>query len=378
MSDDFNFGDFESREEKVKAEITDAFTYSTAFRIGIVGIGQGGNNLARSFWNIGYRRVLLVNSAATDLDSIPEAIPKLLIGEEKGAGKDPVAGERFVKEQADKIRYEMIRNFGNFDKIIVCTGLGGGTGSGGSPQLIEIAKDIITAKGGNPKRDVIVMLTLVDPNLEGPRPCFNALTAYGKIAKLGVPLIVIDNSRVQSFVKSKLLEGWTKVNDWIVKAFHQFNRYANVPSDIGSFDGNDFNDVIEKGNLLFSVFALKTLESNTIVDKLITNLRNNTFASADISSSTAAGCVLLINEKSAASIEMDDLTPVFSELHNVMKKNSTLHRGIYILRDAPNAPPLTGIVVLAGPDKPEKTLEGLLVKSKNYDPSYATVSSFFV
>ena len=56
-------------------------TFKSAFKIAVVGVGQGGGRLAETFWKIGYRRVLCINTAAQDLSTIriPEE-NKLLIG----------------------------------------------------------------------------------------------------------------------------------------------------------------------------------------------------------------------------------------------------------------------------------------------------------
>ena len=130
--------------------------------MGIIGVGQCGNNLAQAFHSIGYRRVLLVNTAQTDLDSIEDQITKLPIAKQ-GAGKDPTVGKTRVEEKATQIRSGMLREFGeDFEKIIVCVGLGGGTGSGGGPSVIKLAKEIVKDRGGDPAKDVVSIVTLPD------------------------------------------------------------------------------------------------------------------------------------------------------------------------------------------------------------------------
>ena len=136
-----------------------------------------------------------MNTAQTDLDSIEDQITKLPI-DRQGAGKDPAVGKERVEAKVTQIRNGMLREFGkDFEKIIICLGLGGGTGSGGGPAVVQIAKDIIKDRGGTPASDVIVVVTLPDPNIDGPRQCFNALQAYGQLVNLGVPMIIIDNAQ---------------------------------------------------------------------------------------------------------------------------------------------------------------------------------------
>ena len=78
---DIPLPDDEPLEDGVKDEFNDA-----AFNFAIVGVGQGGSRLAESFWNLGYRRVGIINTAQQDLSliKIPEE-NKLLVGD-GGAG----------------------------------------------------------------------------------------------------------------------------------------------------------------------------------------------------------------------------------------------------------------------------------------------------
>jgi len=171
---EFDFDGFVEADETKSTTaktITDNFKNDPAFKMGIIGVGQCGNNLARAFHRIGYRRVLLVNTAQTDLDAIEDQIAKLPI-DRQGAGKDPAVGKARVEATATQIRNSMLREFGeDFEKIIVCIGLGGG------PAVVNIAKEIVKNRGGDPAKDVIVVITLPNPNIDGPRQCFNALKA---------------------------------------------------------------------------------------------------------------------------------------------------------------------------------------------------------
>ena len=384
MSEDFDFDGFveaDATQSTTLKKITDNFKNAPAFKMGIVGVGQCGNNIAQAFHRIGYRRVLLVNTAQTDLDSINDEIPKLLI-DKQGAGKDPVVGKARVEAKATEIRNGMLREFGeDFDKIIVCLGLGGGTGSGGGPAVVKIASDIIRDRGGNPTKDVIVIVTLPDPNIDGPKQCFNALVAYGQVANLGVPMTIIDNAQVGSIIRTKLAEGWTPINTWVARTFHMFNAYANMPSDHGAFDGNDLNDVISRGRMLFSAFRVTQLKDRyAIADTMAANLERSLFAKCDRATATAAGCLMVINPRVGKDLSMEDIAPAFQELNKIMRPDSTLHRGLYIpdwsFVDQDKHPDLFCYVILGGLDHPRVTLAGLFEKAKSHDQKYGSVDAF--
>ena len=384
MSEDFDFDGFveaDATQSTTSKTVTDNFKSTPAFKIGIVGVGQCGNNIAQAFHRIGYRRVLLVNTAQTDLDAIEDPIPKLAI-DKQGAGKDPTAGKARVEAKATEIRNGILREFGeDFDKIIVCLGLGGGTGSGGGPAVVKIACDIIRDRGGNPAKDVITIVTLPDPNIDGPKQCFNALVAYGQVANLGVPMTIIDNAQVGSIIRAKLAEGWTPINTWIARTFHMFNHYANMPSDHGAFDGNDLNDVISRGRLLFSAFRVTQLKDRyAIADTIAANLERSLFAKCDRATATAAGCLMVINPRVGKDLSMEDIAPAFQELNKIMRPDSTLHRGLYIpdwsYVDQDKHPDLFCYVILGGLDHPRGTLSGLFEKVKSYDQRYGSVEAF--
>jgi cell division GTPase FtsZ len=382
---DLNFDGFmeaNDTQSTTTKTITDNFKLEPAFKMAVIGVGQCGNNLAHAFHRIGYRRVLLVNTAQTDLDSIEDQIAKLPI-DRQGAGKDPVLGKERVEANATQIRNAMLREFGeDFEKIIVCVGLGGGTGSGGGPVVVKLAQEIIKSRGGNPNKDVIVIVTLPDPNIDGPRQCFNALKAYGQIVHLDVPMTIIDNAKVGQLIKAKLADGWVPINMWIARTIHMFNMYANRPSDHGAFDGNDFNDIIKRGRLLFAAFRVTQLNDKyAIGDIMASNLERSLFAKCDTKTATAAGCLMVINPRVGNALSMEDIAPALQELNNIMRPNSTLHRGIYIPRewseqDREKHPDLFCYVILSGMDHPRPTLEGLLAKARNHDQSYGSVGAF--
>jgi cell division GTPase FtsZ len=383
---EFEFDNFVEADEAQPATtsktVVDTFKNAPAFKVAVVGVGQCGNNLATAFHRIGYRRVLLLNTAQTDLDSIEDQIAKLPI-DRQGAGKDPAVGKARVEAKATQIRNGMLREFGeDFEKIIVCIGLGGGTGSGGGPAVINLAQDVIRSRGGDPAKDVIVITTLPDPNVDGPRQCFNAIKAYGQMVNMGVPMTIIDNAQVGSIIRAKLADGWTPINMWIARTFHMFNAYANRPSDHGAFDGNDLNDVIRRGRLLFAAFRVSQLKDKyAIADVMAANLERSLFARCNTKTAVAAGCLMVINPRVGNDLTMEDITPALQELNNIMQPSSTLHRGIYIpndwtSQDIEKNPDLFCYVILGGLDHPLPTLNGLFEKAKNYDQSYDSVAAF--
>ena len=385
LSNDFTFfNDGESSEPENLAKYEDQFPSPPAFRFGIVGVGQCGNNMAAAFYRLGYRKVLAINTADGDLKSVKEPVEKLLIARQ-GAGKDPGVGRTCVESKVTKIRTVMSRMFeGRVDKIVVCMGLGGGTGSGGGPEVVKIAKELVKEWGGNPDRDVIIIATLPEPKIDGPRQCYNALLSYRELEKLGGPRTYVDNTQIRACIASTFGTSWSRMNHWVAVTFHRFNTYAAQASEYGVFDGQDMNDILSRGRFIFSAFRVMTLnEKFQVGDVMNQHLERSLFAKTDLKKAEAAGCIMILNAPAVQDRSPDDLHPAFTELNNMMRPNSTLHRGIYL----ENVPPPAGggrpedlfcYVMLGGLDHPKGTLNALFEKARSFSESeeWGTLSAF--
>ena len=115
--------------------------YVGSLDFGVIGSGQCGGRLAKSFFDIGYKKAIAINTAMADLKplELPET-NKIRIGSLEGSGKSMVKGGEAAEESAQSIFDKMKSVFGNVDKIIICAGFGGGTGAGSLPILISIAR----------------------------------------------------------------------------------------------------------------------------------------------------------------------------------------------------------------------------------------------
>lgn len=109
--------------------------------IKIVGVGGGGNNALNRMIEGGIRGVefIAVNTDAQALEHslAPHRIP---IGgkamKRLGAGGDPMVGERAAEISRDLLE----ETLAGADMVFVTAGMGGGTGTGASPVIAEIAR----------------------------------------------------------------------------------------------------------------------------------------------------------------------------------------------------------------------------------------------
>ncbi len=111
--------------------------------IKVVGVGGGGNNAINRMVDAKLEGVefIAVNTDKQDL-ALTKTENKIQIGEKitkgLGAGSKPEIGERAAEESREDIRLALE----GADLIFVTCGMGGGTGTGASPVIAEIAKEV--------------------------------------------------------------------------------------------------------------------------------------------------------------------------------------------------------------------------------------------
>ncbi|HRY30995.1 MAG TPA: cell division protein FtsZ [Candidatus Paceibacterota bacterium] len=121
---------------QVKPEI------ETIARIKVIGVGGSGKNAIEHMYNSKIRGVefVVVNTDAQDLHS-SQAKKKIHIGKNLtkglGTGMNPELGRRAVEETKEEVQ-ETLKNS---DMIFITGGLGGGTCSGASPVIAQMAKE---------------------------------------------------------------------------------------------------------------------------------------------------------------------------------------------------------------------------------------------
>jgi cell division GTPase FtsZ len=113
----------------------------------LIGVGQAGGKVVRALSEFdsdhgfgAVRGALAVNSAASDLRGLP--FDTVLVGQSKvnghGVGGDNELGAEVVRDDVDEVMSAIDgRVTAEAEAIFVVAGLGGGTGSGGAPVLVQ-------------------------------------------------------------------------------------------------------------------------------------------------------------------------------------------------------------------------------------------------
>jgi len=171
-------------------------------------------------------RGIVVNTARTDLMGIKN-IPmedRLLIGQTMvkghGVGTDNVTGAKVAEDEIDTIINAIDRRgTHDIDAFVVCAGLGGGTGSGGSPVLCRHLKRIY--------REPVYAVGIIPAPEEGRLYSLNAARSLSTLVNEADNVIVFDNSAWKNDGES-VKSAYERLNEEIVRRFAVLFRAGEV------------------------------------------------------------------------------------------------------------------------------------------------------
>jgi len=208
-------------------------------KIRVVGVGGGGSNSVERMTEIGIHgaETYAVNTDAQDLlNTVAER--KILIGKELtrglGSGSDPSVGEAAAKESIDDLKDALHGS----DLIFVTCGLGGGTGTGASPVVAEIGKQM--------KALTIAVVTLPF-TVEGRKRMENAMEGLAKLRKQADTVIVIPNDKILEIAPDLPVNAAFKVADEVLtNAVKGITEMVTKPGLI-NLDFADLRTILDHG-----------------------------------------------------------------------------------------------------------------------------------
>ncbi|UCG63097.1 MAG: cell division protein FtsZ [Candidatus Zixiibacteriota bacterium] len=212
--------------------------------IKVVGVGGGGGNAVNRMIDAKLRGVefIAINTDAQVLDQ-NKAENKVQIGGEitggLGAGANPEIGQRAVDEN----RKDIAESIGKPNLVFITAGMGGGTGTGASPGVAEIAR----AAGA------LTVAIVTKPFIfEGRKRIYRAEQGLVDLKAEVDTLITIPNERLLEIVdkKTTLTSAFATADEVLYQATKGISDLITVPGLINC----DFADVrtvmLERGDAL--------------------------------------------------------------------------------------------------------------------------------
>lgn len=205
-----------------------------AARIKVIGVGGGGSNAISSMIKEG--GIAGVDFVVVNTDSQAllnnKADIKIQIGEKLtkglGSGGDPEVGVQAAEESKEKIKEELI----GADMVFITCGEGGGTGTGASPVVADIAKEI----------GALTVAVVTKPfEFEGSKRKISAEEGIEKLKEKVDTLIIVPNQKILQIIdkKTPILEAFRKIDDVLHQGVKGIAELITTPGLINV----DFADV---------------------------------------------------------------------------------------------------------------------------------------
>lgn len=205
----------------------------TFAKIKVVGVGGGGGSAINRMVNSGIKGVEFV-AVNTDIQALHynKAGEKIHIGKTVtrglGAGMNPELGKAAAEESENEIR-EALKGC---DMVFITCGMGGGTGSGASPIVAKISREL----------GALTVAVVTKPfSFEGGQRKNIADRAFSELADKVDTIITISNDKLLQVIdkKTSLLEAFNIADDVLRQGVQGIAEIITVPGIINA----DFADV---------------------------------------------------------------------------------------------------------------------------------------
>ncbi len=206
--------------------------------IKVIGVGGGGCNAVNYMHRQGLKDVTFLVCNTDRQVLIKSSVPsKLQLGPGLGAGGDPETARQYAEESRDHIREAL--NDGT-QMLFITAGMGGGTGTGASSVVAEVAQEMGILTVG------IVTIPFA---FEGKKKIEKAMTGVARLAKHVDALLIINNEKLkQIYPELNLLNAFSKSDDVVANAARAIAEIITVPGYINT-DFADVRNTLRKGGV---------------------------------------------------------------------------------------------------------------------------------
>lgn len=248
----------------------------TGLKVGVVGIGNAGGQVALAAANRGVG-VYVLNTSIKDLDNavLGEQINGFQIGDGRGSGKNRENALELLKTLGKEGIASIFSNpyfVGVVDKadiVFVTFSTGGGTGSGIGPTFSKMLHSAYANK-------VIIPIGILPKNAESLQAQSNTIACVNEIDALGIPYMLADLGYYEDVDQEKSFE---QIGKWVADAICAIRGDYLKMSAHGMADERDVLTVISEPG--YMTVHMKTgitepmLEKKTLQGYLVDQVKSS-------------------------------------------------------------------------------------------------------
>ena len=216
-------------------------------KIKVIGVGGGGCNAVSRMVNDKVEGVdfYVANTDAQSLDRAKNVPNKIVLGKELtkglGAGNNPELGRKAALETETEIREAL----SGANMVFIAAGMGGGTGTGASPIVAKISKDL----------GALTVAVVTSPfTFEGPKVSRQAREGLAELRENVDSIIVVSNNRLLEAIGRKPMQDAFKEADNVLRqAVQTITDLIAIPAFI-NLDFADVSSVMrDRGSALIGI-----------------------------------------------------------------------------------------------------------------------------
>jgi cell division protein FtsZ len=286
----------------------------------VVGIGGGGGNAVNRMIDAELSGVeyIVVNTDKQDLE-FSTADTKIQIGERAtgglGAGGNPERGQASAEENIQEIEAALK----GADMVFVTAGMGGGTGTGASPVVAKVAKDM----------GILTVGIVTKPfSFEGKKKKDNAELGIGYLKQYVDSLVLVPNDKLLTISDED-----TSVEDAL-----------SLANDVLLQGVQSIINIITKEGLINIDFAdVKTILGNRGIAHIgtgrgsgedkVQNALKNAIESPLLETSINGAKGVLLNVCGGYKLGMRDVQTIADEISQSVDPNAIIINGIFVLEE---------------------------------------------
>jgi len=323
--------------------------------IKVIGVGGAGGNAINTMIRNELAGVEFI-AANTDADDLTKshAKMKLQLGKKLtrglGTGANPETGSRSAEESKDEIKSHLE----GADMIFLAAGMGGGTGTGATPIIAKIAREM----------GILTLGIVTTPfPFEGQKRAENADHGIRHLSEYVDTLIVIPNEKLcEIYGNATLMTAFNNADDVLYEA-------AKAVSDIITITGLinvDFADVKSvMQNMGYALMGTGVAEG----DSRAINAARAAIDNPLLTDISLTGCQsLLLNITAGEDILMSEIEEVSNVIVNETGRGANIIMGV--IMDESMAGKISVTLIATGLDKNEQTSD--LLDFPKFNPNNIT------